>query len=61
MGVYTITAYEKDGKKLIDKTFEAASEAEAKRIGEQLLREHHVYEQTHRCTSASGKLILFQR
>ncbi|MFX3624154.1 MAG: YhzD family protein [Ectobacillus sp.] len=61
MGMYTLTAFEKDGTKLLDETFEAANEAEAKQKGEQLLREKNLYEHTHRCTSSSGKLVLFQR
>jgi hypothetical protein len=61
MRVYTLTVFEKDGTKLLDETFEANSEGEAKQTGEQLLREKSLYEHTHRCTSSSGKLILFQR
>lgn len=61
MGVYTVTAYEKDGTKLLDQTFEASNEGEAKEKGEQLLREKNLYGHTHRCTSSSGKLVLFQR
>lgn len=61
MGMYTLTAFEKDGTKVLDTTFEAANEAAAKVTGEQLLKEKNLYEHTHRCTSSSGKLILFQR
>ncbi|MCP8968200.1 YhzD family protein [Ectobacillus ponti] len=61
MGTYVLTAFEKDGKKLLDESFQAASEAEAKETGERLLREKGLYGHTHRCTSSSGKLVLFQR
>ncbi|MFD3447257.1 YhzD family protein [Microbacteriaceae bacterium 4G12] len=61
MGVYTLTVFEKDGTKLLDETFEAATEVTAKQTGEKLLREKNLYEHTHRCTSSSGKLVLFQR
>lgn len=33
MSTYTLTAFEKTGEKLIDESFEAASETEAKTIG----------------------------
>jgi hypothetical protein len=61
MGKYTLTVFEKNGEKLLDETFEAANETEAKTVGEKILREKNLYEHTHRCTSSSGKLILFQR
>lgn len=61
MGVYTLTVFEKDGSKLLDESFEAATEAEAKTKGETLLQEKQLHDHTHRCTSSSGKLVLFQR
>ncbi|MCZ0757015.1 YhzD family protein [Anoxybacillus sp. J5B_2022] len=61
MPMFTLTAFDKNGEKLLDETFEAANEEEAKKIGEQKLREHHCYDKTHRCTTSSGKLILFHR
>jgi hypothetical protein len=61
MNTYTLTVFEKNGEKLLDETFEAASEEEAKKIGEQKLREKSYHEKTHRCTSSNGKLILFHR
>lgn len=61
MGVYVLTAFEKDGSKTLDESFEAATEKEAKLKGEAILREKGLYEKTHRRTSSAGKLILFQR
>ncbi|PEZ09234.1 hypothetical protein CN326_02540 [Bacillus sp. AFS018417] len=61
MGVYTLTVFEKDGSKVLDESFEASTETEAKSKGETLLREKQLYDHTHRCTSSSGKLVLFQR
>ncbi|MDQ0163203.1 YhzD family protein [Aeribacillus alveayuensis] len=61
MKAYTLTVFEKNGEKLLDETFEAAREEEAKKIGEQKLREKNCHEKTYRCTSSSGKLILFHR
>ncbi|GMB08803.1 YhzD-like protein [Thermolongibacillus altinsuensis] len=61
MKTYTLTVFEKTGEKLLEETFTAASDEEAKKIGEQKLKEKHYEEKTHRCTSSSGKLILFHR
>jgi hypothetical protein len=61
MPTYTLTAFDKNGEKLLDETFEAANDEEAKKIGEQKLREHNCHDKTHRCTTSSGKLILFHR
>ncbi|GLH63734.1 YhzD family protein [Parageobacillus sp. G301] len=61
MPTYTLTAFEKNGEKLLDETFEAANDEEAKKIGEQKLREHNCHDKTHRCVTSSGKLILFHR
>lgn len=56
---YKLTAFDPNGHKLIDETFEANNDSEAKIQGEQLLKEKNLLEKTHRCTSSSGKLILF--
>ncbi|KOO47138.1 YhzD family protein [Priestia koreensis] len=61
MGAYTLTVFEKSGEKLIDETFEASTEAEAKQKGTERLSELKFEEHTHRCTSAAGKLVLFHR
>ncbi|PLR67459.1 MULTISPECIES: YhzD family protein [Bacillaceae] len=61
MGVYYLTAFNKDGEKLMDESFEAANDQEAKKVGEQKLEEKNYLKKTHRCTSESGKLILFER
>ncbi|MFC0272076.1 YhzD family protein [Metabacillus herbersteinensis] len=61
MGNYYLTVFDKSGEKLLDESFEAATEAEAKAIGEQRLEEKDFSKKTHRCTSSTGKLILFAR
>lgn len=61
MKTYTLTVFEKTGEKLLDETFTAANDEEAKRIGEQKLKEKQFEHKTHRCTTSSGKLILFHR
>ena len=59
MKTYTLTIFEKNGKKSLDQFFEAESDEEAKSLGLQLLQEHASEDKTHRCTSPEGKLLLF--
>jgi YhzD-like protein len=61
MGIYYLTVFEKNGEKLLDESFEAQSENEAKEIGQRKLEELNYTDKTHRCTSAAGKLVLFGR
>lgn len=58
---YKITAFEANGEKLLDESFEAANDNEAKKLGESLLKEKGAIDKTHRCTSPAGKLLLFHR
>ncbi|WLR51466.1 YhzD family protein [Bacillus tianshenii] len=59
MPTYFLTAFDKKGEKLLDETFEAATDEEAKQTGEQMLSEKDLSEHTHRCVSPNGKLVLF--
>lgn len=59
MRTYKLTVFEANGEKLLDESFEAVDDYEAKKRGEALLLEKGALEKTHRCTSPSGKLILF--
>ncbi|MFS0644820.1 YhzD family protein [Siminovitchia sp. 179-K 8D1 HS] len=61
MGAYQLTAFERTGEKLLDETFEAENENEAKRKGNAMLAEKGLLDKTHRCTTQAGKLILFHR
>jgi hypothetical protein len=61
MGKYTLTVFSKKGETLLNESFEAATEKEAKEKGETRLHELNYLDSTHRCTNASGKLILFHR
>jgi len=61
MAIYYLTVFEKNGEKLLDETFEAQNEKEAKEIGQQKLEENNFTNKTHRCTSSSGNLVLFAR
>lgn len=59
METYKLTAFEQTGEKLIDESFQASNDDEAKEIGARMLEEKNLSEKTHRCTSPRGKLILF--
>jgi hypothetical protein len=61
MAVYTLTVFEQNGEKLLDETFEATNDSEAKKAGETRLQELNFIDKTHRCTSPAGKLLLFHR
>lgn len=60
MKEYYLTVYSPTGEHLVNESFSASSEQEAKNIAEQKLAEQNYLEHTHRLTS-SGKLLLFQR
>ncbi|GGK14635.1 hypothetical protein GCM10010965_04560 [Caldalkalibacillus thermarum] len=60
MKTYHVTVYSKSGEKLLDETFEATDDQQAKVIGEKLLKEKNYWEYTHRVVSPTGKLLLFQ-
>lgn len=59
MKTYKLTAFEANGEKLLDEAFQAENDDAAKSLGEKLLSEKNLLEKTHRCTSPSGKLLLF--
>jgi len=59
MNTYKLTVFETSGEKILDESFQAEHDDAAKEIGEKLLAEKKLLERTHRCTSPSGKLLLF--
>ncbi|RLL44996.1 hypothetical protein D8M04_08970 [Oceanobacillus piezotolerans] len=61
MRQYTLTVFNKTGETLLDETFPAENNEEAKTIGEQMLKEKGYQEYTHRCVSPEAKLVLFHR
>ncbi|RYG72867.1 hypothetical protein EU245_08650 [Lentibacillus lipolyticus] len=61
MKTYALTVFDKTGEKLLDESFEAASNDEAKNIGQKRLAEKGYSEYTHRCVSPDAKLVLFHR
>lgn len=58
---YSLTAFENTGEKILDEGFEAADDHAAKKMGTAILTEKELNNKTHRCTSPSGKLVLFHR
>lgn len=61
MKTYFLTAFEKNGEKVLDEAFTAPNDEDAKKAGTTLLIENGFNEFTHRCVTADGKLILFHR
>ncbi|WP_043933151.1 YhzD family protein [Bacillus sp. EB01] len=59
MKTYKLTVFEQDGEKLLDDSFQAENDDQAKEIGMKALEEKGFSEKTYRCTSPAGKLILF--
>ncbi len=59
MRTYKLTAYEKTGKVIVDEGFTAETDEAAKVIGQAMLEEQNLVEQTHRLASPAGKLLLF--
>lgn len=59
MKTYKLTAFEANGEKILDEAFQAYHDDAAKELAEKLLAEKNLLEKTHRCTSPSGKLLLF--
>lgn len=61
MKKYTITVFSETGEKLLDDTFAAVDDDDAKRLGEARLSEKGYENYTHRCVSADATLLLFHR
>lgn len=59
MRTYKLTAFEQTGKIILDETFTAETDEQAKEKGQELLTEKGLVDQTHRLASPAGKLLLF--
>jgi YhzD-like protein len=59
MKTYKLTVFEANGEKILEEAFQAEHDDAAKELGEKLLSEKNLLDKTHRCTSPSGKLLLF--
>ncbi len=58
---YVLTVFSKKGEKLLDESFEAENDEQAKEIGTKRLIEENYDEYTHRCVSPNARLVLFHR
>ena len=61
MKKYFLTAFERDGTNILNDTFEAENDDQAKKIGGEKLKDQGLEEHTHRCTAPEGHLVLFHR
>jgi len=61
MGDYVLTVFSKTGEKLLDESFAAQNDDEAKAIGTKRLEEENYSEYTHRCVAPNARLVLFHR
>ncbi|CAH0223049.1 hypothetical protein SRABI96_02460 [Peribacillus sp. Bi96] len=59
--IYKLTVFEPSGEKLLDESFTAENDEQAKELGQNLLNEKNYQDLTHRCTSPAGALLLFHR
>ncbi|TWT03371.1 hypothetical protein FQV26_17170 [Planococcus sp. CPCC 101016] len=59
MRTYKLTAFEQTGKQILDETFTAETDDEARDKGRVILEEKELLKQTHRLASPAGKLLLF--
>ncbi|OEH92929.1 YhzD family protein [Bacillus solimangrovi] len=59
MKTYYLTAFNKNGETLLNESFEASNDDNAKHTGEQKLTSQNLLDNSYRCVSPSGKLILF--
>ncbi len=58
---FVITVFSKTGEKLLDESFSAPNDEEAKNIGRQKLEEKGYSDYTHRCVTEDARLLLFHR
>ncbi|GAB3060631.1 YhzD family protein [Virgibacillus ainsalahensis] len=61
MRTYALTVFDQSGENLLNESFEAPSDEEAKKIGQGRLDKEGYSEHTHRCVTPEAKLILFHR
>lgn len=61
MANYVLNVFDKSGEALLDESFEAGDDNEAKEIGQKRLNEEGYESYTSRVTSSNGELVLFHR
>ncbi|MDQ0232322.1 YhzD family protein [Metabacillus malikii] len=57
---YCLTAFERNGHMLLNLTFQAKSDTEARQIALKKLSEQNFTQNSYRCTTSQGDLILFK-
>ncbi len=58
---YMLTVFSKEGESLLNESFAAQNDDEAKTIGQKRLDEEGYTEHTHRCVAPNARLVLFHR
>lgn len=58
---YVLTVFTKSGEKLLDESFTAENDDEAKLKGKKRLEEEGYLEETHRLVTEDARLLLFER
>lgn len=58
---YHLTVFNQAGEKMLDESFSAANDEEAKRLGLAQLNAKNMSDFTYRCVSPDAKLLLFHR
>ncbi len=58
---YMLTVFSKEGENLLNESFAAQNDDEAKTIGQKRLDEEGYAEHTHRCVAPNARLVLFHR
>ena len=61
MAEYALTVFSNTGENLLNETFAADNDADAKSIGQKRLDEEGYSEHTHRCVAPNARLVLFHR
>lgn len=61
MRTYALTVFKQTGEKLLDETFTAENDDEAKKVGTARLEDEGYINYTHRCVNPEAKLVLFHR
>lgn len=61
MAEYALTVFSKAGENLLNETFTAKDDDEAKSLGQKRLDEEGYMEHPHRCVSPNARLVLFHR
>ncbi len=59
MKTYTLTVFDESGEKLLEETFEAPNDDDAKQIGGNRIEDEGYGKRNYRVTSSAGELVMF--